>query len=167
MVTYGQNMYVLIVDFMVVHAPGSSRWIVALCLLNTLSFTEARTEPMTMSNNWRLFLFRALSFFPVTKLKPMPTTLPVPFLPTFVFCRTDFSAGSAIFVACNCVFHRECLEEWRGLKDQVPWTQFPRCASSEHGGRTGGASLGRVGRSPVDGDGWLKGGFPRAHRVQD
>ena len=27
--------------------------------------------------------------------------------------------GSAIFVACNCVFHRDCLEEWRGLKDKV------------------------------------------------
>ncbi|CAK9080213.1 unnamed protein product [Durusdinium trenchii] len=33
-------------------------------------------------------------------------------------CMMDCDPGSAIFVACNCVFHRECLEEWRGLKDQ-------------------------------------------------
>ncbi|CAJ1404007.1 unnamed protein product [Effrenium voratum] len=30
----------------------------------------------------------------------------------------DCDPGSAIFVACSCVFHRDCLEEWRGLKDK-------------------------------------------------
>lgn len=30
----------------------------------------------------------------------------------------DCDPGSAVFVACNCVFHRQCLEEWRGLKDR-------------------------------------------------
>lgn len=36
------------------------------------------------------------------------------------YCDASFGdQGSAIFVACNCVFHRDCLEEWRGLKDKV------------------------------------------------
>jgi len=33
-------------------------------------------------------------------------------------CMMDCDPSSAIFVACNCVFHRDCLEEWRGLKDK-------------------------------------------------
>ncbi|CAL1159083.1 unnamed protein product [Cladocopium goreaui] len=33
-------------------------------------------------------------------------------------CMMDCDPSSAIFVACNCVFHRDCLEEWRGLKDR-------------------------------------------------
>ncbi|CAE7760359.1 unnamed protein product [Symbiodinium sp. CCMP2456] len=33
-------------------------------------------------------------------------------------CMDECDPGSAIFVACNCVFHRRCIEEWRALKDE-------------------------------------------------
>ncbi|CAE7664636.1 unnamed protein product, partial [Symbiodinium microadriaticum] len=33
-------------------------------------------------------------------------------------CMDECDPGSAIFVACNCVFHRHCIEEWRALKDE-------------------------------------------------
>ena len=42
----------------------------------------------------------------------------------FVVCKSPGEPGSAIFVACNCVFHRHCIEEWRALKDEASGSDF-------------------------------------------
>ncbi|CAE8706595.1 unnamed protein product, partial [Polarella glacialis] len=33
-------------------------------------------------------------------------------------CMMDCDAGESVFVACGCVFHQACLDQWRGLKDK-------------------------------------------------
>lgn len=33
-------------------------------------------------------------------------------------CMMDCDPGDAVFVACGCVFHLSCLDQWRGLKDR-------------------------------------------------
>eukprot|EP00930_Biecheleria_cincta_P096531 TRINITY_DN88360_c0_g1_i1.p1 TRINITY_DN88360_c0_g1~~TRINITY_DN88360_c0_g1_i1.p1 ORF type:complete len:656 (-),score=219.07 TRINITY_DN88360_c0_g1_i1:37-1959(-) len=45
-------------------------------------------------------------------------------------CMMDCDPSDAIFVACNCVFHKECLEQWRGLKDKEKSTKADAATES-------------------------------------